>query len=50
MGPSGCDDIWPKGEIRYELTVHNIPLNEINASLIECRNFLTEARKICREN
>jgi hypothetical protein len=33
------DDVGPKGEIGDELPVHDIPLEEINASGIKCLNF-----------
>jgi len=41
------NDIGAKGEVWHELAVHNIPLNNVNAGLIESTNLFANLGKIC---
>jgi hypothetical protein len=40
------NDIGAKGEVWHELPVHNIPLNNVNAGLIESTNLFANLGKI----
>ena len=44
------DDVGSKGEVGNELSVHDVPLEEINASGIEGLNFGSELRKIAGQD
>ena len=36
------DDIWTKGEVGNELAIHDVPLEQVDASGIKCLNFGTQ--------
>jgi hypothetical protein len=46
IGTGRSNDIWAKGEVWYELAVHNVPLNNVDAGLIESTNLFTNLGKI----
>jgi hypothetical protein len=47
---SACsrDDIWSEGQIRNELSVHDIPLDEVDAGHLEGLYLLAQAGEIGR--
>jgi hypothetical protein len=44
------NDVWAEGEVWYELAVHDVPLNNVNASLVESTNLLANLGKIGGED
>jgi hypothetical protein len=45
-----CNDIWAKGEVWNELSVHDVPLEQINARGIEGFNFGAQLGKVAGQN
>ena len=48
--PRRCNYIGPKREVGHELPVHDIPLNEVNASGVQCGNGFTQLGEIHRQH
>jgi hypothetical protein len=46
VGTGRSNDVWPKGEVRHKLAVHYVPLNNVDASLIESTNLFANLGKI----
>src|SRR5262245_11055525 len=46
MRPQGRDDRWTDGDVRHEMTVHDIHMHPIGASRGNCLNLLTELGEI----
>ena len=45
-----CDHVGTEGEVRNELSVHDIPLDSINTSVFECAHFFTESGEVGGKN
>ena len=45
-----CNHVRSEREVRYELAVHNVELDDVNASLIECVDFFSELGEISGQN
>jgi hypothetical protein len=46
MGAYSSDDVGTHRDIRYELTVHNVPLDAVNASVLQRATFVAKLREI----
>jgi hypothetical protein len=50
VAASGRDHVGAEGEVRYELTVHDVPLEVIDTGAIERFDLLAEAGEITRQD
>ena len=41
-----CDDVRPERQVRHELPVHHVPLDEVDARLLERDDFVAEPREV----
>ena len=48
--PAGGDDVGPEGEIGDELAVHHVPLDQVDAGLLEGLAFLAESSEVRGED
>lgn len=46
MGTSGGDHVGTESEVWHELTVHDIPLDAVDASCLQCFDLFAEAREV----
>jgi hypothetical protein len=46
VGAGRGNDVWAESEVRHELAVHDVPLNNVNASLVESTNLFANLGKI----
>ena len=44
------DDVGSEREVRHELAIHYVELNDVNARLVEGMNFLAKLREIGGQN
>ena len=43
--PDGGDHVGTERQVGDELAVHHVPLDEVDAGLLECDDLVTEAEK-----
>ena len=48
--PAGGDHVGPEGQVGDEVPVHDVPLDPVDARLLEGGDVVTEAREIGRED
>ena len=46
VGTDGRDQIGAEGEVRHEMTVHHIPLDAIDARLLQSDAGVTQTREV----
>ena len=46
VGPAGLDHVGPEGEVRHEHAVHHVPLDAVDAGLLECDALLAEPGEV----
>ena len=50
VAAGGSNDRWTEGEVGDELTVHNVPLDAVDAGMFKLGNRITQAAEINRQN
>lgn len=47
--PRRGDDVGPEGEVGHEITVHDVPLNEVDTRCLKLCYLLAKSREVSRE-